>query len=399
MVAMILLLQLCVSKIVVVDDLGVTDKQYQSQTVARKVMNALEDTMKNANDTVLLSNSKGTRRIVGMNPSDQSHKVQEDGNNGQMLRRGLDGSNRGEGVGGISGGTRPEYIKKPLEEFMKGMSPPLAGHSSFDPSYLGHRDPFAGRMMGSSREDLYGPQTGAGGYVPGMSGLGMDRDRYGSFPLDGRRSIIEMNDGDIIGRANENMSDASRAKRSLISLKIAQSRQRENTLQNGIDRVLQEIDQVTEKTQDTQKLRDTMMSKLHTRRNHLRNLQGNKKEVENQRGRTLALVRLSRNELLKLSKMMDDQRSKLALLEDEEKIFSDRIKKYDEEYEAGNRELQLDDARMEEIKRNIEELERIYNILKSRSNELMNERNKEGAVRNRLELEVERLDRNVVDFI
>lgn len=315
MVLALLLLQLCASKIVVVDDMGVTDAQQQSPDVASKVANALESTVRNANDVVLLQNGKGMKRIAGAGPQGSVQNP----------------STQAPGPGSMSYGMGPRMPYKPNPQ----------------------------RTEYPYRQD------------PMLGGLGQP----------------------------ESMPDASRARRSFIAMKMAQSRQKESSLQNSIDKLLQEIDQISEKTHDTQRSRDAMLSRLHTRRNHLRNLQNNKKDVETQRGRTLALVRLARNEVLRLSKAMDNQRSKLALLEDEEKIFTDRVEKYEEEYDAGNRELQLDDAQMDEIKKNIDELEKIYDVLRSRSNELLNERNKESTARNKMELDMERLDRGVADFI
>lgn len=370
----VVLLQFCASKVVVVDDLGVTDKQYKSPGVAKKVVSALENTMRNSNDVVLLSNTNGTRRIVGMNPQDSYNQE----NNTRLF--GTQGNN--QGLTGNNASSPNIDNKGSVDGVWSGSSTAQnTGLSSFPRSMQ--------QSWGPYEPHQFGPQSFEVDSIPQMK---TDSDRYAPFRLSG--------DGDeVVGQVSNNMSDASRAKSSLIGLKMAQSRQKEGMLQNNIDRVLQEIDQVTEKTQDTKKMRDEMMSRIHTKRNHLRNLQSNKREVEMHRGRTLALVRLARNELLKLSKMMDDQKSKLALLEDEEKIFYERIKKYDEEYDMGSRELQLDDARMDEIKRNIGELEKVYNVLKSRNNELLNERNRESAMRNRLELETERLDRSIVDFI
>ncbi|AFN83806.1 hypothetical protein EROM_091920 [Encephalitozoon romaleae SJ-2008] len=408
------LLQLCVSKIVVVDDLGVTDRQNHDPDMARKVMNVLGGAIKNSKDTVLLSNSKGTKRIV---EDDEKRPSKYSGSNHDELKsfskEKNDESKKDENGGhSMSGPSKPEYTGRPGQNLKDENVIPEIGRSYQEDSLLNPlhiRSLFNGNNLEALGKNMY-EGSNMQNYEPKdiLMGYRSDQNKYTPFSFGGGDSFADvpryggtsLEDGMGFGMVGNNgPSDEIRARRSFIILKMAQSKQKESMLQSKIDKLLQDIDQIAEKIQDTQKMKDGMTSRLHTKKNHLRNLQANIKEVEVQRGRTLALIRLSRNELLKLSKMMDDQRSKLALLEDEEKIFSDRIKKYDEEYDIGNRELQLDETRSQEIKRNIEELERLYNVLKIRNNELLNERNKESAIRNRLELETERLDRNTIDFI
>ncbi|ADM12319.1 uncharacterized protein Eint_091930 [Encephalitozoon intestinalis ATCC 50506] len=412
MIAIIVLIQVCLSKIVVVDDLGVTDRPNKDPDMARKVINALGGTIKNSRDGVLLSNTKGIKRVVGDNENIPSKY--DEGNRGEdkLFGKGKDSlSKKDDEENRLQlNSSKPEYMGRSTPSSMDEDTTPELGMSYQESSLL---NPLHIRSLFNrgNQQMFNGSGSGTQGYLPKdiLSGYRPEQSKY--IPLSFRESgdsFMEvprytrspLGDGMGFGMGeNTNQSDELGAKKSFIVLKMAQSKQKENMLQNSIDKLLQDIDQLTEKIQDTQKMKDNMMSRIHTKKNHLRNLQTNIKEVEIQRGRTLALIRLSRNELLKLSKMMDDQRSKLALLEDEEKIFSDRIKKYDEEYDIGNRELQLDETRTQEIKKNIEELERMYNILKIRNNELLNERNKESALRNRLELETERLDRNTIDFI
>lgn len=410
----IVLLQLCMSKIVVVDDLGVTDKQNHDPEMARKVMNVLGGAIKNSKDTVLLSNSQGTKRIV---EDDENKLSKYNGSNHDdfksFSKEKNDESKKDEKGGHLmSGLSKPEYTGRPGQNLADENMMPEIGRSYQEDSVLNPlhiRSLFNGNGMEALGKNMYeGPNMQGYGSKDILMGYRSDQKKYTPFSFGGGGSFTDvpryggtpLEDGMGLGMmGNNGPSDEIRARRSFIILKMAQSKQKESMLQSNIDKLLQDIDQIAEKIQDTQKMKDGMVSRLHTKKNHLRNLQANIKEVEVQRGRTLALIRLSRNELLKLSKMMDDQRSKLALLEDEEKIFSDRIKKYDEEYDIGNRELQLDETRSQEIKRNIEELERLYNVLKIRNNELLNERNKESAIRNRLDLETERLDRNTMDFI
>ncbi|KMV65370.1 hypothetical protein M970_091920 [Encephalitozoon cuniculi EcunIII-L] len=414
MIAIMVLMQLCISKIVVVDDLGVTDKQNRDPDIARKVMNVLGGTIKNSRDTVLLSNSKGTKRIVG--DDENASSAYDRGSQGEaklFAKTNDDNKTNGRETHLRPSPSKPEYTGRPTQNLQVEDPVPEIGRGYQESSLLnplharslfnGDDQQIQGRnmyerpsMQSYDPENLLTPyDSNQGKYIPfSFGGTGdsfTGAPGYTEAPLEDRM-------GFGMG-GNRNLSDEARARKSFIILKMAQSKQKESMLQSSIDKLLQDIDQVAEKIQDTQKMKDGMMSRLHTKKNHLRNLQINIKEVEVQRGRTLALIRLSRNELLKLSKMIDDQRSKLALLEDEEKIFSDRIKKYDEEYDVGNRELQLDETRTEEIKRSIEELERMYNVLKIRNNELLNERNKESAIRNKLEMEVERFDRSAIDFI
>ncbi|WEL37937.1 hypothetical protein PFJ87_01g01930 [Encephalitozoon hellem] len=414
MMIIMVLLQLCMSKVVVIDDLGVTEKRGQDPDMARKVMNVLGGAIKNSKDTVLLSNSKGTKRIAGDSESGLSKYNGMGQDESKPSDKTNDGESKKDDSGGhsMSGLPKPEYTGRPIrnladEDMMPEIKRGYQEDSLLNPLHI--RSLFGGNNQEMLGKNIY-EGSGMQNYAPKdiLMGYRSDQSKYTPFSLGGGDSFTDvpryggapLEDGMGFGIAgNGGPSDELRAKRSFIALKMAQSKQKESILQNSIDKLLQDIDQIAEKIQDTQKMKDGMMSRLHTKKNHLRNLQANIKEVEVQRRRTLALIRLSRNELLKLSKMMDDQRSKLALLEDEEKIFSDRIKKYDEEYDIGNRELQLDETRSQEIKRNIEELERLYNVLKIRNNELLNERNKESAIRNRLELETERLDRNTIDFI
>lgn len=412
MIVLAVLMQLCMSKIVVVDDLGVTDRQTQDPEVARRVAGVLGDTIKSSKDPVLLSNSKGTKRLVYTDektfPARGWDTKEKGGPEGGTNHRGSQGSQEQHSYPSL-GPAKQDYMGRPADSpeedagptSGEGLPESLLPNPLHSKGLFGRgRQGFGGSPYEGLGSQAYGPRRVLGGY-------GAAQGKYTPFSFGGSGSFMGMegypstslDDGVGPGLGGNGMSDESRARRSFISLRMAQSKQKESMIQSTIEQLLQDIDQVSEKIQEAQKIKDATMSKLHTKKNHLRNLQINRKEVEAQKGRTLALIRLSRNELLKLSKMMDDQRSKLALLEDEEKIFSDRIRKYDEEYDMGIRELQLDETRAEEIRGSTEELERMYNALKIRNNQLLSERNKESAIRNKLELEAERLDRSAIDFI
>lgn len=404
--AIMLMLHSCISKIVVVDDIGITDKKTRDPEIVKRAIDVLQSTAKNNEGTVIVANINGTRKpissiderfnIMRRNGfSDGLKDTNESINSSwESVARSSSPAARvfhGGGSGAVSGNRANEYGIQKHKNTSLNSTNLLEGDQSLGMDFTGlSLRPKAYEYANAFSVDAKKP--GGESYLP-LSFRSSKMNVLDEYLDDG---LDEGPETSIIRRM---LDEEPRSRKSVISLKMAQSKQKENMLQSSIDKISQEIDQVSEKIQDVQKSKDIMIAKLHTKRNHLRNLQINKKEVDIQRGRTLALIRISRNELLKLSKMIDDQKSKLALLEDEEKIFTDRIRKYDEEHDMGIRELQLEESRSEEIKRSIEELEKIYNMLKVKNNELLNQRNRESSIRNKLELEVERLDRNSIDFI
>ncbi|KAM0672716.1 hypothetical protein CWI42_110340 [Ordospora colligata] len=403
--AILLMLHSCISKIVVVDDIGLANKKARDPEIVKRAIDALQSTAKNNEGTVIVANINGTRKSIDgiderfnikrhNNFSDSSNDTNE-GINVNWESEARFSPVTTKMLSGGSGNANVNHAN--VYSVQKHMNNSFNNASQFENDFSSGMD--------FSR---LGSRSKAYEYSNAFSTDSKHSTGEPYLPLSFRSSKINMLDDYLDDRLDEGpetsmvrrmLDEEPRSRKSVISLKMAQSKQKENMLQSSIDKISQEIDQVSEKIQDVQKSKDIMTAKLHTKRNHLRNLQINKKEVDIQRGRTLALIRISRNELLKLSKMIDDQKSKLALLEDEEKIFTDRIRKYDEEHDVGVRELQLEESRSEEIKRSIEELEKIYNMLKVKSNELLNQRNRESSIRNKLELEVERLDRNSIDFI
>jgi hypothetical protein len=442
----VLLLRSVVAKVIVVDDLGLTDGSYNaSPEDAVRLINVLGDTMKKSDEEVVLSNSTGVHKLI--NDLDVS-SADEKQHCGVEAKDNCVGQDRINPVPGkMAEAKRPAGAEKDgigtsgyKADYNAGIGAAVSrrlgagGHSTgtftlvampsastakkrqdeeYVPANMGQkvpRDGSPGKSSGRRGDSAYG---GDGIYRP-LSMMpkhrhdALDIYKPSNIPhltslLSGSRGVLEADASplelDLMRREQDSMTGASRARESYIRLKISQSRQKEREIQTEIDRSQQHLDQAMEKLHELGRNKERILSKLHAERNHIRNLESNKKEVEMQRARTASLVRLARNELLKLTKIMDDQKSKLGVLEDEEQVFSDRIRKYDEDYEIEGRELQFDEARLGEVRRDIEELESIQANFKTRTNEFINQKNKEIALRNRLMLEKERLERNTIDFV
>jgi hypothetical protein len=403
----ILLLRYISAKIVVVDDLGLTDGRYTaSPKDAARVISALGDTMKKSSEEVLLSNSTGMHRII--NDLDCSIETTENCGSQDKInplnRSPSPGKAKiGEAIAGTStiGKAVARKYTREAEEYIPSSNGWKAEGGRVDGGRIGE---------GSHGGNSNGKKTSSGMYGPfSMRSKHSILEAYKPSNISQLTSLLSENNPalgdanplemDLMRKEQDGMTGASRARESYIRLKISQSRLKEREIQTEVDKNQQHLDQTVEKLQEMEKTKERILSKLHSERNHIRNLESNKKEVEVQRARTASLVRLARNELLKLTKIIDDQKSKLGVLEDEEQVFSDRIKKYDEDYEMEGRELQFDEARLEEMRRDITELERIRTVFKARTNEFINQKNKEISLRSRLMLEKERLERNTIDFV
>jgi hypothetical protein len=199
---------------------------------------------------------------------------------------------------------------------------------------------------------------------------------------------------DLVRQEKENLIDAGRARSTYLSLKYTESQQREDGLQRMYEDVNSKMEGIENKLRERHMEEEGACLDLISLKNHKKTLLSNKRSVESDRDKMEAKIRLNNNEISHLSKKLDDLRAKSVTMKDEREVYDNRAKVYDRDLSKVDRDLSSEEVKLGEYKKEIFSLENLVNELRNKREELIAKKSRESTLQSRLDMEKERVSRN-----
>lgn len=202
----------------------------------------------------------------------------------------------------------------------------------------------------------------------------------------------------LVRQEKENIIDANRARTSLIDLKINESKQRQDEIERNLYELGNKRDTISQKLKQRKEEQEQINMDVITLKNRKNNLSNSKRKIELERDKIEASLRLITNEIAHLNKSLDDLKTKSMTVRDEKELYENRLKQHEEDLSDVSKRLNGEEMRQTEYLKEVGGLESIYLSLRSQLEDLKIKKSREDSMQDRLEMERDRIMRNSVTF-
>ncbi len=204
-------------------------------------------------------------------------------------------------------------------------------------------------------------------------------------------SLTRTDVSDFEKDAEENIASARTAKSSYLEAKVRESKDRQEKIVQQMERVDEKIERLVHTLGEAQSRAQKAQIDLLNQRNSIKNQASRRENSEKLVRRLGAEIRVLNNEIIKLSKELDEKKMRLESLNDDLGVQSARIKGMADEMASKNNEIEHSTLRKDTLDKEIMRMENAVTKLKDERDSLAKERSKEGAAQARLENEKEKI--------
>ncbi|KAM0686383.1 hypothetical protein COBT_002394 [Conglomerata obtusa] len=203
---------------------------------------------------------------------------------------------------------------------------------------------------------------------------------------------------DLARQEKDNLIDANRARTSLLDLKITESRQRQEEIEKNLFDIEDKKNQIDQKLKQRKEEQEQINLDVITLKNRKINLATNKRKTEVEKDKIEATLRLINNEISHLNKRLDDLKSKSATAKDEKDVYENRLRQHEDDLSDIIKRLGAEEMRQSEYYKEVNGLDNLSTSLKNQVEELKTRKSREGSMQDRLEMERDRMIRNNLAF-
>lgn len=252
------------------------------------------------------------------------------------------------------------------------------GSIDIDVPYRSQEDRAGGRP-GEHSGNARGIETGAGPRSSRMAGSAARGAEDSESARDFERS------------ARESIENANSARESYLEVKIRESRGRESKIAEELGKVEEQMEALVSSLGETRMKAQQTQIDLLNRRNSVKNMLARREASEKAVRKLSAEMRILNNEVVRLSRELDDKRIRLENLGEDVNMQSNRVRSIEDELMTRNGEVEQDEARKNDLNKDIIRIENAIAKLKEEREGLAHEKSRESRVQAKLQREIDKI--------
>ncbi|KAL0265715.1 UNVERIFIED_CONTAM: hypothetical protein PYX00_011429 [Menopon gallinae] len=191
--------------------------------------------------------------------------------------------------------------------------------------------------------------------------------------------------------ARENIESANSSRASYLEAKIRESQGREGRIAEELSRVDEQMEALARNLGETRARAQETQIELLNRRNSVKNMVARREASEKAVRRLGAEMRILNNEVVRLSKELDEKKIRLENLNEDMNMQSNRVRSIEDELVSRNNEVEQDEARKSDLSKDVIRIEGAIAKLKEDRDGLAQEKSRENRVQARLQREIDKI--------
>lgn len=186
---------------------------------------------------------------------------------------------------------------------------------------------------------------------------------------------------------NSDIQSAGKARQSYLDYKLVESRESQKNIEKKLDALRELYGKISAKLKSLRDERDLAKTKIFSARSTMENSENTVKTLQEEISRNEGQIKLEEIEILKLERAINEERNKLSILTDQQKIYQSRLESFGSKEGTRREELKSNENRLKDYDRLLEQIEKDAENLRSRIAETETKRRLEIDTQNRLEIE------------
>lgn len=251
---------------------------------------------------------------------------------------------------------------------------------------------------GEYSRNIRGIETGAkpqGGHLPssrsGAMSAGSNGPRNGSHSSATNEAEDSKNTKDFERNARESIENANSARESYLEVKIRESRGRESKIAEELSKVDEQMEVLLSSLGETRMKAQKTQIDLLNRRNSVKNMIARREASEKAVKKLSAEMRILNNEVVRLSKELDEKKIRLENLGEDVNMQNNRVRSIEDELMTRNSEVEQDEAKKNDLNKDIIRIDNAIAKLKEEREGLAHEKSRESRVQAKLQRDIDKI--------
>eukprot|EP00866_Antonospora_locustae_P000807 jgi/Antlo1/807/215 len=196
---------------------------------------------------------------------------------------------------------------------------------------------------------------------------------------------------DFERNARESAENANSARESYLEVKIRESRGRESKIAEELSKVDEQIEALVSSLGETRVKAQNTQIDLLNRRNSVKNMIARREASEKAVRKLSAEMRILNNEVVRLSKELDEKRIRLENLSEDVNMQNNRVRSIEDELISRNSEVEQDEVKKNDLNKDIIRIENAIAKLKEEREGLTHEKSRESRVQAKIQREIDKI--------
>lgn len=188
-------------------------------------------------------------------------------------------------------------------------------------------------------------------------------------------------------RHNSNIQSAGKARQMYLDYKLIESRENLKSIEKKLGALRDLYRKMATKLKSLRDERDQARTRILSARSALENSENTSKSLQEEICRNEGQIKLEEIEVVKLERAISEEKNKLSILSDQQKIYQSRLEAFGSKEGTRREELKSSENQLKDYDRLLEQIQKDAENLQARMAETETKRRLEIDTQNRLEIE------------
>ncbi|KAF9764577.1 hypothetical protein NGRA_0445 [Nosema granulosis] len=218
---------------------------------------------------------------------------------------------------------------------------------------------------------------------------------FDDFP--GKNQTINDNISVLRNEEKANLLKAINNRKEYLRIKIGEVHTKKEKIAQQLGDYKAKIDEIVNRINSIKNNRDSLLTKMNMEKNHISNLTQNSKDIKDKENKLKALIRVTRNEIIRYKSLLENEKSKMDVLEKQYEVYDNTLRRYEGDINQEGNNLSKFTNDLSKYENDLKDLNSMFSLYSNKNNELNEELKRQGRLESNLQIEESKIDRNHID--